>query len=71
MASRIAVDAQELRHFQLPPLRLRPRQVDLVDHRDDLQVRIQREEEVGERLRLDALGGVHHQDGALARRQGA
>ena len=47
-------------------LRLRRRQVDLVQHRDDVQVVLERQVEVGERLRLDALGGVDEQHGALA-----
>ena len=34
------------------------RQVDLVEHRDDREVVLHREVEVGEGLRLDALGGV-------------
>ena len=41
-------------------------QVDLVEHRDDVQVAIQRQVEVGQRLRLDALGGVDQQHRALA-----
>ena len=44
-------------------------QVDLVEHRDDVQVAVQRQIEVGQRLGLDALGGVHQQHGALARLQ--
>jgi hypothetical protein len=47
-------------------LRLGGRQVDLVEHRDDREVVLQREVQVGERLRLDALGGVDEQDRALA-----
>ncbi len=51
-------------------LRLRGRQVDLVQHRDDGEVVLQRQVQVGEGLRLDALGRVDHQDGALAGREG-
>ena len=47
-------------------LGLRGRQVDLVQHRDDVQVVLERQVEVGQRLRLDALRGVDQQDGALA-----
>ena len=43
------------------------RQVDLVDERDDLEVRVHRHERVGDGLRLDALRGVDHEDDALAR----
>ena len=46
-------------------------QVDLVDDRDDLQVVMQRQVRVGERLRFHALGGVHHQQGAFAGLQAA
>ena len=41
-------------------------QVDLVEHRDDVQVAVQRQVEVGQRLRLDALGGVDQQHRTLA-----
>ena len=41
-------------------------QVDLVQHRDDVQVAVQREVKVGQGLRLDALGGVDQQHRALA-----
>ena len=46
--------------------RLRARQVDLVDDRDDLEVVLDREVGVGQRLRLDALRGVDQQQRALA-----
>ena len=48
-------------------LRLRGREVDLVEHRDDREVVLHREVEVREGLRLDALRGVDEQHGALAR----
>ena len=41
-------------------------QVDLVEDRDQRQVLLQRKVDVGERLRLDPLGGVDHEDRALA-----
>ena len=40
-------------------------QVDLVEHRQDLQIVIHGEVGVCQRLRLHALGGVHHQQRAL------
>ena len=43
------------------------RQVDLVEHRDDLEVVLEGEVEVREGLRLDALRRVDEQDRALAR----
>ncbi len=42
------------------------RQVDLVEHRDDLEVVVDGEVGVGHRLRLDALGRVDQQHGTLA-----
>ena len=45
----------------------RRRQVDLVEHRDDVQVGAEREVEVGQGLRLDPLCGVDQQHGGLAR----
>jgi hypothetical protein len=52
-------------------LRLGGRQVDLVEHRDDRQVVLERQPQVGQRLRLDALRGVDQQHGPLAGRQAA
>ena len=46
-------------------------QVDLVDDRDDLEVVVEREVGVGERLRLDALRGVDDQQRAFAGRERA
>ncbi len=42
------------------------RQVDLVEHGHDLVIVVDRLIDVGERLRLDALGGVDHQERAFA-----
>ena len=53
------------------PVGLGGRQVDLVQHRDDLEVGVQRQVQVGQRLRLDALGGVDEKHGALAGGQAA
>ena len=47
-------------------LRLGALHVDLVDDRDDGQVVLERHVGIGERLRLDALRGVHDEQGALA-----
>ena len=46
-------------------------QVDLVQHRDQVQVGLEGQVQVGQRLRLDALGRVDEEDGALARGQRA
>ena len=52
-------------------LRIGAGQVDLVDHRHQLQIVLERQVDVGQRLRLDALRGIHHEHRALAGRQGA
>ena len=65
------IHPQEVREFVAAALRFRAGKIDLVDDGDDLQVRVQRQEQVRDGLRLDALAGVDHQDGAFARRQGA
>ena len=56
-------DVLELVHDHV---RLRRRQVDLIDDRHDHEIRPEREVDVGERLGLDPLGGVDDEDGALA-----
>ena len=63
----LAVEADDL--LDLPPrlVGLRARQIDLVDDRNDLEVVLDREVGVGERLRLDALRRVDEQQRALAR----
>ena len=48
------------------PLGLGARQVDLVEHRDDLEPRLDRGVGVGDRLRLHPLGRVDDEDRALA-----
>src|SRR5207244_1578588 len=59
--------ADDVRELLGVLVRLRAREVDLVQHRDDVQVGVQREVQVRQRLRLDPLRGVHQQYGALAR----
>ena len=52
------------------PLRLGAGEVDLVEHRDDLESGIHRQKEIAQGLSLDALRGIDHQDCAFARGQG-
>ena len=61
---RIAAD--DPRHLGGVLVRLRARQVDLVEHRDDVQVGVQREVQVGQGLGLDPLRGIDQQHRALA-----
>ena len=65
------IDADDPGEFGGVAVRLRGREVDLVQHRDDLQVGAQRQVQVGQRLRLDALRGVDQQDRSLAGGQAA
>jgi len=53
------------------PLGIGVGQVDLVDHRDDLQVVLQGQVAVGKGLGFHSLGGVHDQERPLAGRQAA
>ena len=64
------VEADHLLDLLPHPLGLGARQVDLVQHRDDLEVVVERQVDVGQRLRLDALRGVDHQDARPRRRPG-
>ena len=52
-------------------LRIGRRKIDLVDDRDDRRACAQRQMIVRQRLRLDALRGVDHQQRAFARRERA
>ena len=63
------VEADDLLDLPLRLVWLRAGQIDLVDDRDDLEVVLDREVGVGERLRLDALRRVDQQQRALARRE--
>ena len=60
-------DADDVLDLGLGALGVGGGQVDLVDDRQDLQIVLQRQVGVGERLGLHALRGVHDQYGALAR----
>ena len=63
----VAVEADDVRDLAPRLFRLRARQIDLVDDRDDLEVVLDREIGVGERLRFDALRRVDQQQRAFAR----
>ncbi len=59
------VDADDVLDLLLGPLRLRARQVDLVEDGDDLETGIHGQVGVGQRLRLYPLAHVHHEEGPL------
>ncbi len=62
----LRLEADDLLDLVDHPLRLRRRQIDLVEHRQDLQPLLDGRVAVGHALGLDALGGIHHQQRALA-----
>ena len=49
------------------PVRLGPGEIDLVEDGDDLEPRVEREQQVRDRLRLHALRGIHDENRPLAR----
>ena len=65
------VQADQLLDLLANPLRLGRRQIDLVDHRNNFQIVMQRQIRVGKRLRFHALRRVHHQQRAFAGLQAA
>ena len=62
----VAVEPDDLLDLAARLFGLRARQIDLVDDRDDLEVVLDREVGVGQRLRLDALRRVDQQQRAFA-----
>ena len=62
----VAVEPEHLGDLVPRALHVGRGQVDLVEDGDDLEPAVEREVEVREGLRLDPLGGVDDQDGALA-----
>ncbi len=61
-----SVEPDHVLNLLLDLLGLSGRQVDLVEHRHDLVIVVDRLIDVGKRLRLDALAGVDHKQRALA-----
>ncbi len=65
------IEPQVLFDLLAHPLDIGGGQIDLVDYGQQFQVVIQGQVEVGDRLRLDALGGIHDNHGAVARQERA
>ena len=63
--------ADDVLNLMLHPPRVGGGQVDFIEHRADLQVVVQGQIGIGQRLGLHPLGGVHHQHRPLAGGQGA
>ena len=58
--------ADDVLHLVLGLLRVRGRKVDLIEHGQNLQLVLHGQVGVSQGLGLHALGGIHHQYGALA-----
>ncbi len=65
------VDADDILDLRLDLIDFGGGQVDLVEDRDDFVIRVDGLIDVGQRLRLDALGGVDHQQRAFDGAHGA
>ena len=63
------IDADDVLDLRRYARGIRLREIDLVEHRQDFEALVDRGIAIGDRLRLDALGGVHHEQGTLARGQ--
>src|SRR6185369_4755953 len=61
----MGIDADDILDLLLDPFRIGRRQIDLVQHREHLEVYIQGEIDVGKGLGLDPLGSVNHQQSAF------
>ena len=65
------IDADDLLDLLADLVGIGRGQIDLVDDRHDLEPLVDRRVAVGDALGLDALGGIHHQQRAVAGREGA
>ena len=63
------VEADRVLDLLLDPIGARDRQIDLVQDRHDRQVVVERDVDVRERLRLDALRGIDDEQGTLRTRR--
>ena len=65
----VGLQADHILDLLLHPLRLRAWQIDFIDDREHVQIMIQSQVHVRQRLRLDSLGSIHHQHRSVAGRQ--
>ena len=65
----LSLQTDHVLDFLYNPLRLRAGQIDLIDDRKYIQVVIQRKIYIGQRLGLDPLRCIHHQNRPVAGRQ--
>ena len=63
----VGIGADQVVHFLLAPFGLGAGKIDLVEDRDDLEPGVEREEQIRQRLRLNALRRVDDEDRAFAR----
>ena len=66
-----AIQPDDRLHLRPDPLRIGPWQVDLVEHRNDLQIVFQRQIHIRQGLGLHPLARIHHQQRPLTGLQGA
>ena len=64
-------NADDILDLPFDPLRVSSRQIDFVQHRQDLQIVFQRQIGIGQGLGFDALSGIHHQNGSFTSGQRA
>ena len=64
-------DAEQIDELLAAPFRFSPRKIDLVEYRNNFEASVHRQEQIGQRLRLDSLRRVDNENRALARRERA
>ena len=62
----VRLNADDVLDLFLDPFGIRARQVDLIDHGHHVQVMVQRQVHIRQRLRLHPLRRVHHEDRSVA-----
>ena len=67
----LRLNADDILDLCCDPVRFCTRQIDLIDDRHDIEVMINREVGIGQRLRLHALRRIDHEDGTVARGKAA
>ena len=58
-------NADDILDLPFDPLRISGRQIDFIQHRQDLQIVFQRQIGIGQGLGFDALGSIHHQNSSF------
>ena len=66
LGSVLSFDANDILDLVDDPLRIGTRKVDLVDDRENVEVVVQSQINVGQGLSLNTLSGIHHEDCSVA-----